>query len=162
LRDCRVQRKSTVKTLAIGKYRVLLDDEDFDKFSSLSWCVSSSRSGVYAQRYVGGGRKNPKHIRLHVELMKPPKGMLVDHLNGDTLDNRRSNLRVCTPSQNLANVKVARKHNRLGVLGVRETPGGKFQATIVLNRRQIYIGTFSTPKKANKAYWAKRIELRGI
>ena len=68
----------------------LVDDEDFDRLSRYKWCFSR-----YANRNVSENGKQ-KGWRMHWEVMggKPPKGLEVDHINGDKIDNRKENLRL--------------------------------------------------------------------
>jgi hypothetical protein len=89
-----------------------------------------------------------------------PKGM-IDHINGDPLDNRIANLREATPRQNQFNKRV-QKRNRLGVKGVKHsnTPG-KFVSYIRIAGRQTYLGTFSTVELAQAAYANAAIAAHG-
>lgn len=75
----------------------------------------------------------------------------IDHKNLNRADNRWSNLRLSTPSQNKANI---RSLNRLGIKGVAETRNGKFRASIGVNRKCIQLGTFETKDEAKAAYAA--------
>lgn len=81
------------------KYVAWVDDKDYISLNYFRWCFD----GKYAQR-----RGKGKTIRMHSVLMQPPKGLEVDHLNGNPLDNRRSNLRICTHKQNCQNLKLKR------------------------------------------------------
>lgn len=76
---------------------------------------------------------------------------LIDHINGNVLDNRINNLREATRTQNIQNVKCAQKDNKLGFLGVLEKDG-KFVARITTNRKVKHLGTFKTPELAHEAY----------
>ena len=78
-----------------------------------------------------------------------PKGMVIDHIDGDPFNNLISNLRLATPSQNAMN---ARKHkpNRSGVKGVT-VEGGKYRASIRKNYKAIALGTFETLEQARAA-----------
>lgn len=82
----------------------------------------------------------------------------VDHINGDSLDDRRINLREATPTQNAWNHKTRRKASGTP-MGVRRMASGKFQARIGFNKCQIVIGTFESPSLASIAYQQKRKEL---
>jgi len=76
---------------------------------------------------------------------------VVDHKNGDRSDNRWCNLRDCTQSVNIQNLKGPRRDNRSGYLGV--SPNGKrWNAMIRVNKKRHYLGTFDTPSEAYEAY----------
>ena len=88
---------------------------------------------------------------MHRFITDAPVGMDVDHINSNTLDNRRCNLRVCTRGQNLAG---SRRENALGFRGVN-TSGGRlrpFGAHITENKRVHVLGFFATAEEAARAY----------
>lgn len=86
---------------------------------------------------------------------KWPKGD-TDHINGNRADNRRANLRDVTRSVNLQNLRRARRDNRAGMLGVKKTRSGSFEARINLGGRYVHIGTFKTAAEAHGAYLAAK------
>ena len=72
--------------------------------------------------------------------------------NGDALDNRRENLRLCTPSQNLANMKKSSKSTS-GIKGVSWSKRHrKWEAWVSVNGRRIFLGSFNTPEASHAAY----------
>lgn len=78
---------------------------------------------------------------------------IIDHINGDTLDNRIENLREVDKLGNAQNERKARVHNRSKLLGVSwHKSSGKYQAKISVNRKRIYLGTYETPQEAHEAY----------
>lgn len=79
----------------------------------------------------------------------------VDHINGNGMDNAWGNLRSVTQQQNMENIKKMRPDNTTGYRGVHRWHG-KYRAKIVVNKKQIHLGTFSTAKEAAKAYEAAR------
>lgn len=84
-----------------------------------------------------------KKIQLHRLIMSPSDDMVVDHINHDTLDNRRSNLRVVTDAQNLQNRKGARKDSKSGIRGVYwNSQLNKWQAYVRLDKKLIHVGVF--------------------
>lgn len=129
----------------------LIDDEDFDKVNQFKWYCDKLG---YA-RTDKSINKNKKSIYMHRFLLNCPTNMRVDHINHNTLDNRRINLRICTPSQNLQNAKV-HPQNKLKVKGVsmkndiyRKKP---YIARIQLAGKQINLGYFKNIKEAKNAY----------
>lgn len=125
----------------------IVDDEDFDELSKFKWHAMPSRHYVYAARSekVPGGRV--LHHKMHRQLKGFPEGM-VDHANGNTLDNRRSNLRVCERGQNVANQKC--KPGRLK--GVTAW-GAKWRSRIGAGGApKSHIGVFESPIAAAIAY----------
>lgn len=89
-------------------YVALVDAADYEWLASFKWCASVSKRSalVYAVRGVGG-RAKPRLLGMHRMILGDPDGSLVDHANGNTLDNRRCNLRLATRGQNNANRRSA-------------------------------------------------------
>src|SRR5690349_2962013 len=80
-------------------HQVIIDDEDAEIVKKYSWHIQSSYLSDYAiTDFMEGGKR--KRLYLHRLLMNPEKGLVVDHLNGNGLDNRRANLRVCRSGEN--------------------------------------------------------------
>ena len=132
---------------------VIVDDEDFERLNKYSWCLfSSSRHFInYASR---GIRKNgkTKGVSMHRFILNAPKGMEVDHINGNGLDNRKENIRICSHAENMRNQKM-RKNNISGLRGVCwDKKKKEWGANIYLNYKQIRLGSFSDMKDAALAY----------
>lgn len=95
---------------------------------------------------------NKRQFFLHKLIMKAPKGMVVDHINGDTLDNRRENLRICSQLENSWNRKT-NSNNIFGLKGVNyHKKSGKYRARISVANKRISLGLFKTPEDAFEAY----------
>ena len=127
-----------------------VDDEDFIELSKLKWFAHHG----YAERnsILESGRKTT--ISMHRVILNTPVGMQTDHINHDTLDNRRKNLRVVTRTQNQMNSKM-RNGNVAGFKGVsfgKERRGKKFRALITIGSKQTSIGYFHTAIEAARAY----------
>jgi hypothetical protein len=105
------------------------------------------------------GKRNKHNIRLHRYILSAREGEQVDHINGNTLDCRRENLRICTSAQN--NMNRRKQPNVSGYKGVHKTRGNKWIAHITFNRKMRHIGQFSTAEEAAKAYDKKAKELFG-
>ena len=148
------QEKDMKQILAIDGTPILIDDEDFEQLSAYRWRIlKGKKGGIYAHTC--------KHrpVLMHRMLISVPQGKCIDHINGNGLDNRRSNLRVATLSQNQMNRGV-QKNNKSGVKGVYFSQG-KWRAQIKSNKRYLFIGTFSTRELAAAAYQKAAIELHG-
>ena len=81
----------------------------------------------------------------------------IDHVNGNSLDDRWENLRAATATENAQNHKRRAKKSPLP-MGVREVPSGRFAARIAVNKQKIHLGTFDTPESASRAYQTARRE----
>lgn len=90
-----------------------------------------------------------KNTLLHRFLLKATKGQVIDHVNGDRLDNRLANLRFCSYTENARNRKVTCV-NRVGCAGVYQMPSGNYKAVIRLDKKLIYLGTYRTLQKATR------------
>lgn len=132
-------------------FSALVDDEDYPRVSQHKWRAlvrkSARKSRVYVARHEGWPDR--KTILLHRFLTDAPAEMVVDHINGDTLDNRRANLRVCTQAQNLAN--QGPKFGCSGFKGVHRHRG-KWKVTISSAKEMHYLGVFQNIEDAARAY----------
>lgn len=116
------------------------------------WFAVKTKNGVYAfsSKTLDDGRRI--NIPLHRFIMNPKGDMVVDHINGDGLDNRRENLRIASHSQNQWNRRNAR-NNKTGYKGVSiDKRSGKFRAGISVGGKHIHLGLFSTAEEAAQAY----------
>ncbi len=152
-----------IMKIEIGGREVLIDEEDFDRiFSShFTWGINPN-SKKHWSAYVRGRKKtrDREQIYLHRFIMSPPIGMQVDHINGNGLDNRKENLRICTASQNTKNKRLA-INNTVGLKGVTRRQNGKYVAQIRKDYKLETIGTFDSPEEAHEAYCLRAIELFG-
>lgn len=123
----------------------LVDDEDFEKLNKWKW---HKNIRGYVVGYV-----NRKKIFLHRFIVEVPKGLFIDHINHDPLDNRKENLRICTGRQNSYNQKPIRKNNKSGFKGVFwKENHKKWYAVIGIDNTKKYLGFFDDKVKAAKAY----------
>jgi hypothetical protein len=154
----------TIQTTNRGA--VLVDDEDFERFGHFNWQINQ-RGYVHRSIRKGepGGRFGTVQT-LHREILKAPPGFEVDHMNGDTTDNRRCNLRLCSRSGNLCN---KRKHKGLSRFkGVSfQKDRGKWRATICIptlgkgRGKVTTIGRFEREEDAARAYDKAALEHHG-
>ncbi len=142
-------------------YFALVDDCDFEELMKYRWFVDVRRHGIYIKRYKPTEFGKNGNIYLHRQIMGVTDiNIKVDHINGNQLDNRRENLRLCSQAQNLMNRKP-RKENVHGLKGAYRTPAGRWQSKLMANGIRLYIGTYDTPEAAARAYDQKAIELFG-
>lgn len=142
-----------MKVIQLTKgHAAIVDDEDFEALAQWRWHVTSGSNGkIYATR------KDPhtkKMIMMHKVITGTGKETMVDHWNGNTFDNRRSNLRIATPQQNASNRKTP-KHNILGVKGVTFMKAHKtkpYRAQICAGGKHKTLGYFATAGEAHGAY----------
>ena len=181
-------RELIIESPTHGRVVVLYDADDEEKILAHRWCVIQRViHGHLGHLYVstgiphpdgewyyppGGGRRRRRRttLQLHRLIMNTPKGMHTDHINGDTLDNRKENLRVATREENGRNRGKART-NTSGFKGVVYVKKKKdminelskpWQAQVKHNGKYIYLGMFATPEEAGKAYDDKAKELWNI
>ena len=138
--------------LGDGKWTIL-DPQDYYRFCSFKWYLTGRRSKFYAVRSVKIDASRTVTVRLHREIMNAPKGKLVDHKNGDSLDNRRSNLRLATRSQNMMNrrktiVKTSSKY--LGVCRLKKKK--RWLAQLRCNKKVLLSRSFRNEIDAAHAY----------
>lgn len=151
-----------VESRAHGRQIITVDAEDCPAVSRYRWYVDnpSGNGSLYAAtngRAAGG----PRTLRMHRLLVNPAPGMVVDHRNGDGLDNRRENLRACEQRKNVLN-RVPDHNNRNGFKGVYWSEAlGQFRARITLDRRTRWLGSHDTAESAARAYDAAALELFG-
>lgn len=132
------------------KARALIDLSDIEKVGKHRWYAST-------KGYV----KSQDNLRLHRLVMDAPDGYLVDHVNRIPLDNRKSNLRLCTPAENSRNVGVSQS-NSTGFKGVYfEKLNNKYRARIKYNGKRVSLGCYENAVDAAIAYDKKAIELFG-
>lgn len=135
----------------------MVDDEDADSVSKYKWHLI----GAYAARSIKVEGKRRTIFLHHFIIGRPGRGFMVDHSNGDKLDNRRFNLRFATYSQNGHNIRTYRT-NKSGFKGVWWSNDQKcWMAVTQFHGRAINIGKFATAYAAHLAYRAKVKELFG-
>ena len=116
-----------------------IDIEDIEKVKEYKWHLNDN-----------GYIRNNKRNELHRFLLNPLKHEIVDHINGNTLDNRKCNLRIVTPTQNNMNTKI-RIDNTSGCKGVGwHKPKNKWRVRITVDKKTIELGYFDDKEEAIK------------
>lgn len=140
-----------IQSKKFGQQELICDDSDYELILSTNPFPYKrpDNKTLYAH-----GRLNGKTVAIHRLIMGvTDRQKHVDHIDGNGLNNKKSNLRQCTPAQNIMNSQVS-KNNKLGIKGVIKMPYGKrpYRATICHHRIKYHIGCFATLEEAKKAY----------
>lgn len=146
-----------MKTVKLSNgMEALVSDEDYERVAQYRWhAMPVNRGRVYAIHTVNDGQ-HTRSVYLHRFIMDAPDGMMVDHRNGNGLDNQRDNLRIVTRSQNLHNRKPVPGRYR-GVV----KHNGRWLARISVGNKKRHLGTFATPEQAALA-WNRAIIDAGL
>ena len=129
----------------------LVDADDLPLVSNYQWYGKRGRTTYYAVAYVrGSGKKHGKKVRMHRLILGAPDGVFVDHIDGNGLNNRHSNLRLASPQENEANSRG--KGGTSCYKGVYRHADGGWAAQIKVNRRSRHLGLFRTEEDAAWAY----------
>jgi hypothetical protein len=131
----------------------IVEPRDFYWLNNFHWSPAGIGKHIYAVRNITKAGAGTTAIRLHREIMNHPKGLLVDHRNRNTLDNRRENLRLATNSQNQFNkAKTSRKTSSRFIGVFLEKCTGRWIAKVTVERKRIWSGRFDSEIDAAKAY----------
>lgn len=140
-------------------YQAIVDHEDAD-LADYNWSAQVGGKTCYAKRNAPRSSKSRTKIQMHRVILSRILGRellpgeLTDHINGNGLDNRRSNLRVANPAQNIYNTRTSAS-NKSGYKGVHQLKrNGRWQATIGVNGKKIHLGMYATAEEAHAAYCA--------
>lgn len=138
-----------------------VSDCDFKKVKNRKWHAVKTKEGKWYAGSNSGRGGASKFVAMHRVLAGAKKGQTVDHKDGNGLNNRRSNLRICTRSQNCANAIIP-KHNKSGFKGVSfHKQAGKWRASIKIKGKKIALGLFDSKLSAAVAYDQAAIEIFG-
>lgn len=151
----------------------IVSAEDFEYINQWKWSYDGhNHCAVRSETIKKDGKYKSKSILMHKLIMETPKGMDTDHINGDRLDNRKSNLRICTHRENMCNRKQS-KANKSGYKGVSwDNKYSKWVTRIRTSEKYMHVGYFKDKLSAAKAYneaakkhhgkFAKLNELGGV
>lgn len=143
----------------VGGMVAIVDREDAGLVEHLKWRLMGKRTQT--KKYVYADVRRGKLMALHRVITGAARGEVVDHINGDPLDNRRANLRTCSHSQNMANQLTRPSKTRFK--GIYEEKGcpGRWCAKIQRDGKRTRLGRFDGEEAAARAYDAAAIKLFG-
>lgn len=133
-------------------YEAIVDDIDYERVNKLSWYAAFAHKNDAFPRAVSQIKQ--KRIYLHRFILNASPDSIVDHVDGNPLNNKKSNLRFCNKSGNALNAG-ARKRNKTGYRGIYKTPLSKknpYIARITIEKKLYHIGCFPTLESAIAAY----------
>ena len=142
----------------------IVDDDDYEELMKYKWCVThyqkstlhyATRSFTIASKSETHPHRIPKSISMHRQLMKPGKRLVVDHIDGNGLNNQRKNLRILTQRQNLLNRHCKQKHS---FHGVSQSANGRWNAHIGVGGIKYNLGQYDTEQMASCVYM-KHVEI---
>lgn len=138
-----------------GKYVALVDDEDFEKLNQFNWYAHKDCNTFYAGRHITVDGKRTTQLMHNVIL----NGKGIDHRDGNGCNNQKTNLRLCTNQENCMNQRKQTGTSSIykGVSLFKRD--NKWQASIMLNGKKIYLGLFNSEIEAAKAYNDKAVAL---
>jgi hypothetical protein len=127
-------------------YVALVDDEDYERLSKIVWYASPKPNGS-AYAFNPGYKEQPR-VWMHREVISAPKGLLVDHINHNGLDNRKDNLRLATNQQNQFNSR-SHKNATSKYKGVSwDSKKKKWRGYISINKERVHLGWFDDEETA--------------
>lgn len=148
------QRKSWVMPLTRG-YESLVDECSLKLVGSMNWYASLDQTSIYAKTSIDG-----KVVGMHRIITSAPAGKQVDHINGNTLDNRASNLRVCTLRENQQNRKSHRNGKLVGCWF--DICRKAWKSGIRIDGKFKHLGYFKTEFEAHERYMEEYKKISGL
>jgi hypothetical protein len=146
--------------LTQGKVAIV-DDDMFDYLNQFKWFANLQGKKFYAGRNITMFNGKRTMLWMHRFIMNPEKGMVIDHLDGNPLNNQKNNLRICTHAENMRNSKI-NKNNKSGHKGVYwHKTSSKWMAYIKYNNKLLYLGYFPVLIDAAKAYNEAALKYHG-
>lgn len=159
-RAVRVEGDLAYVELTRGLFSVI-DASDAPLVGQKCWHAAPCRGKFYARAHFFQPDGRDETWCLQRFLLNPPKGFVVDHINGDMLDNRRANLRLATNAENARNVAM-RASNTSGFKGVTWHKNSQtWRAQIKIDKKHVSLGAFNDPLEAHKAYCLAAAEIHG-
>lgn len=138
-------------------YIAFVDDEDFERVARYKWGIAHGGNWlIYA--VTGSPFLIEYHRHMHALVLRAGPGSIIDHRNGNPLDNRRENIRLCSSSQNAANAIVAEREGKTSRFKGVYRSKGKWVGQIRCDSAQFRLGSFDIEDDAARAYDAAALE----
>jgi len=140
-----------MKTIQLAKGKVaIVDDEDYPILSQVKWHTEKGVHTYYAKRHTSAETGRLTQY-IHSAIMgNPPLGKIIDHIDGDGLNNQRSNLRFVTKRQNAQNLHIKKSSIYPGVSYQKSR--GKWKANILIEGSPVYLGSYESEIEAFEVY----------
>ena len=150
------------KTIPLTKgYKAMVDDEDYEMLVAVGkWHAHRSRNVEYAEHLTPHVNGKQTTVKMHHLILHTPRGMQIDHIDGNGLNNQKNNLRVVTNRINHMNRKWERKSQYPGITWERRRKHWVAQAQI--NGKHIHIGSYPTEELAHQAYLARVMPIENV
>lgn len=149
-------KNGSIRFIPLTKGKIaIVDADDYDWLSQYTWHTVANYGRFYAYRQIKG-----KNIAMHRFIMKPADDLVVDHIDGNGLNNTRANLRICTQQQNVCNCKGRGGESKYKGL-CWDKYNKKWRAQIHYNRENRYLGVFEDEVEAAKEYDKEAVKLFG-
>jgi hypothetical protein len=150
-----------MKTIKLTQgLEAMVDDEDYEELSKYKWYSSISDGRCYAMRNITKKQGKQDHLLMHKEIAKTPKGMYTDHIDGNTLNNIKSNLRIVTNRQNGQNRHENKSSKYVGVYW--NAKAKKWESKIRTGGKRKYLGCFENEIDAHNAYLTALKEINEV
>lgn len=154
------RHKMEIKIKSHGQVlTTIIDEEDWPLVAGYVWCAVHGKCNIYAGARTGG--RKGRSVFMHRLIIAAKDDEWVDHKNRDTLDNRKANLRLCSPSQNAANTIKRRSAAGSKYLGVYMRSNGKFAAQVRKHGKRYWGGLHESEESAALAYNELAARLHG-
>jgi hypothetical protein len=128
----------------------MVDDEDYEWLDEFNWYAAKAGNTHYALKAKRNEKGNRSTTTMHKEILNTPKGMVTDHIDGNGLNNCKSNLRIVTNRQNAQNRHCIKSSKFPGVSWMKQN--NKWQAIIQINGEPKHLGLFINETDAYEAY----------